>query len=106
MDIQLKKGLLNTCVLAAVSKSDVYGYQITQDILNVMEISESSLYPVLRRLEKQGYLTTYTREYSGRLRKYYSITPEGLKKLDEARKELDELKKTVDFIMGGKNNDA
>ncbi len=106
MDIQLKKGLLNSCVLTAALNEDTYGYKITQDILSLMDISESSLYPVLRRLENLGYLKTYSREYGGRLRKYYSITPEGILKLNESKKELKELKKTIDYIVGGNSNDT
>jgi len=106
MDIQLKKGLLNSCVLTAVLNEDTYGYKITQDILNIMDVSESSLYPVLRRLENLGYLKTYSLEYGGRLRKYYSITPEGISKLTESKKELQEFKKTIDFILGGNSNDT
>ena len=74
MDMQLKKGLLDVCVLAAIQKEDSYGYQIIKDMKPFIEISESTLYPILRRLEASDLLSVYTREYNGRLRKYYHIT--------------------------------
>lgn len=77
MDIQLKKGLLEFCVLAVLRKSDSYGYQIIKDISTCIEISESTLYPILKRLEAGAYLETYSVEHNSRLRKYYKITPLG-----------------------------
>lgn len=101
MDAQMKKGLLDVCVLFILKKEDTYGYKLTQEITELVETSESALYPVLRRLEGQGLLDTYTREHSGRLRKYYRITAEGIVKLDEYILELRNLKKIVDYIIGG-----
>ncbi|MEI6131952.1 MAG: PadR family transcriptional regulator [Bacillota bacterium] len=101
MDVQLKKGLMSTCVLAIVAREDTYGYKITQDTIQLLDASESALYPVLKRLEAQNYLTTYSKEYGGRLRRYYSITDVGRVQLVEAKKELEEFKKVIDFIMEG-----
>ena len=78
MDIQMKRGLLDVCVLAAIKEEDSYGYQIIKDIKPYVEISESTLYPILRRLESAELLTVRTSEHNGRLRKYYHITKAGL----------------------------
>ena len=77
MDIQLKRGLLDVCVLAAIKNEDSYGYQIIKDMKPYVQISESTLYPILRRLEAASYLTVWTAEHGGRLRKYYHITESG-----------------------------
>ena len=82
MDIQLKRGILEVCVLSALLSADSYGYQIIKDVSPYLTISESTLYPILRRLESAGCLTTYSLEHSSRLRKYYSITTLGLKKIE------------------------
>lgn len=79
--------LLDALVLSVVSKNDTYGYKITQDVRAVMDISESTLYPVLRRLQKDGCLAAYDQEYAGRNRRYYTITPEGQSRLAEYRRE-------------------
>ncbi len=91
MDAQLKKGILDVCVLYAISKSESYGYKIISDLQGIIDISESTLYPILKRLESGGFLTTKTAEYSGRLRRYYKITPAGLKKLVSGRNDLLEI---------------
>ena len=104
MDAQMKKGLLDACVLHILIKGDTYGYKLTQEITSLMETSESALYPVLRRLEAQGHLETYTAEHSGRLRRYYRITAAGILRLNEYKVELLELKKVIDFISGGDDN--
>ena len=104
MDAQMKKGLLDACVLHILLKSDTYGYKLTQEVTELLETSESALYPVLRRLEAQGYLETYSAEHSGRLRRYYRITATGISRLDEYKNELMELKKVIDFIAGGDKN--
>lgn len=91
MDSQLKKGVLDVCVLYAISKSESYGYKIISDLQGIIEISESTLYPILKRLELGGFLVTRTAEYSGRLRKYYKITPSGLNKLASGRNDLLEI---------------
>ena len=77
MDIQLKRGLLDVCVLAAIQDQDSYGYQIIKDMKPYVELSESTLYPILRRLETAGHLTVRSVEHNGRLRKYYHIEPSG-----------------------------
>lgn len=104
MDAQMKKGLLDVCVLFILKKEDTYGYKLTQEITDLLETSESALYPVLRRLESQGLLETYSAEYSGRLRRYYRITADGITRLNEYVAELNELKKIVDYIIGGGSN--
>ena len=104
MDAQMKKGLLDACVLHILAKGDTYGYRLTQEITGLMETSESALYPVLRRLEAQGCLETYSAEHSGRLRRYYRITSEGVRRLNEYKNELLELKNVIDFITGGDDN--
>lgn len=106
MDPQMKKGLLDACVLHILLKNDTYGYKLTQEITSLLDTSESALYPVLRRLEAQGFLETYTAEYSGRLRRYYRITAAGISRLKEYRSELAEFKKVVDFIIGGGNENG
>ncbi len=104
MDTQMKKGLLDVCVLFTLKKEDTYGYKLTQEITDLLDTSESALYPVLRRLESQGLLETYTSEHSGRLRKYYRITAEGIQRLNENILELKDLKKVLDHIIGGERN--
>ena len=77
MDIQLKRGLLDVCVLAAIKSEDSYGYKIIKDLSDYIKLSESTLYPVLRRLQKDQCLEIYDMEFSGRNRRYYRITEEG-----------------------------
>ncbi len=98
MDAQLKRGLLELCVLASLKKEESYGYKIISDISPYIEISESTLYPILKRLEATKCLTTRVKEYNGRLRKYYMITEAGKLKLREAIGDLDELQRVYDFI--------
>ena len=99
MDPQLKKGLLDACVLASIAREDAYGYRVTQEAVALLGVSESALYPVLRRLEKQGCFETYSREYGGRLRKYYRMTPLGFDRLRESREQLKEVSRVIDYIM-------
>ena len=99
MDIQLKKGLLDVSVLKCLSLADSYGYKIISDISLFIEITESTLYPILKRLEEQKCLTTYKEEHNGRIRKYYSITKQGKNKLKQFKKEfLDKLKNELQII--------
>jgi PadR family transcriptional regulator PadR len=100
----MKKGLLDACVLSVLREGDAYGYKLTQEISGLIEVSESALYPVLRRLESQGLLETYSMEYSGRLRRYYRITQGGRIRLNESITELKELKRVLDQIIGGNGN--
>ena len=102
MDSQLKKGVLDVCVLYAISKSESYGYKIISDLQGIIEISESTLYPILKRLEAGGFLTTRTAEHSGRLRRYYKITVSGLKKLNSGRTDLIEINNIYKKIFGGR----
>ena len=102
MNIQLKKGLLEVCVLAVLTKEDSYGYQIIKDVSSVVEISESTLYPILKKLEKAGFVTTYTQEYQGRKRKYYSITESGKEQMQYLNKEWLSYRDTIDGIIEGR----
>ena len=88
MDIQLKRGLLDLCVLAAIKNEDSYGYQIIKDMKPYLEMSESTLYTILKRLEAAEQLTVRSAEHDGRLRKYYHITGAGLRRLEEDWKEI------------------
>ena len=85
MAFGVNAALLDALVLSVVSEESTYGYKITQDVRSVLEISESTLYPVLRRLQKDGCLETFDREYAGRNRRYYSITAVGMARLEEYR---------------------
>ena len=91
--------LLDAMVLALLTKEDTYGYQITKDIQEHFAVSESTLYPVLRRLQKNGSLTTYDRPYQGRNRRYYRITVSGRALLDQYRKDWLTYKQQVDFFL-------
>lgn len=99
MDIQLKRGLLDVCVLAAIKKEDSYGYQIIKDMKPYVEISESTLYPILRRLETAALLTVRNAEHNGRLRKYYHITPLGSKRIEDFKEEWEEIMSIYRFIV-------
>ena len=98
MDIQLKRGLLDVCVLAAIKNEDSYGYQIVKDMKPYVEISESTLYPILRRLESAELLTVRKAEHNGRLRKYYHITPLGLARIEAFQEEWQEILASYRFI--------
>ena len=93
--------LLDAVVLSVVSREGTYGYKITQDVRNVVEVSESTLYPVLRRLQKDGYLETYDMEFQGRNRRYYKITSNGMILLDNYRREWISYRKNLDLILLG-----
>ena len=103
MDIQLKKGILDVCVLAAIENGESYGYKIISDLQGIIEISESTLYPILKRLESGGYVTTRTAEHNGRLRRYYKITTLGLKKLVDGKNDMQELNAIYKKIFGWRN---
>ena len=98
MDIQLKRGLLDVCVLAAIKTEDSYGYRIVKDLKPFVEISESTLYPILRRLEGAKLLTVKSVEHNGRLRKYYSITEQGQDRLEEFKSEWKEIVSIYEYI--------
>lgn len=99
MDTQFKKGLLDVCVLAVLKQNDSYGYQIIRDVSSCIEISESTLYPILKRLEIGGYLSTYSVAHNGRLRKYYRITPLGNNRIQDFIQEWNEMVRIHDFIV-------
>ena len=103
MDIQLKRGLLDVCVLAAIKNDDSYGYQIIKDMKPYVELSESTLYPILRRLEAAELLTVYSVERNGRLRKYYHITEQGIKRLGDFKEEWKEIMAIYRFISREEN---
>ena len=105
MDVQLKRGLLDVCVLAAIKNEDSYGYQIVKDMSPYVEISESTLYPILRRLENGAMLTVRTAEHNGRLRKYYHITDAGRERLKAFEEEWKELMQIYEFVTREGKND-
>ena len=98
MDTQMKRGLLDVCVLAAILYEDSYGYQIIKDMKPYMELSESTLYTILKRLEAAKLLTVRTAEHDGRLRKYYQITDLGRKRIDEFKEDWKEMESIYQFI--------
>ena len=98
MDVQLKRGLLEVCVLAAIQNEDSYGYKIIKDMKPYIELSESTLYTILKRLENAGMLTVYVTEHSFRLRKYYRITQEGLKRIQDFKDSWKEMCSIYDFV--------
>ncbi len=98
MDIQLKRGLLDVCVLAAIKDEDSYGYKIIKDLRPCIELSESTLYTILKRLEAANMLTVHSAEHGGRLRKYYHITSEGIRRIDEFREEWREVMSIYKFV--------
>ena len=101
MDAQLKKGTLEVCVLAALIDGPSYGYKIVKDLKDVIAVSESTLYPILRRLEKGEYLTTYSEEANGRLRRFYKITDKGYQKILDYVYDFKELLKIYKYIERG-----
>ena len=105
MDIQLKRGLLDVCVLAAIKDEDSYGYQIIKDIKPYVEISESTLYPILRRLEAAKMLTVRSAEHNGRLRKYYHIEEAGLKRIEDFKEEWKEIMSIYSFVTREEKKD-
>ncbi|MCI8631938.1 MAG: PadR family transcriptional regulator [Lachnospiraceae bacterium] len=99
MDIQLKRGLLDVCVLAAIKNQDSYGYQIIKDLKPYIKLSESTLYTILKRLESANMLTVRTVEHGGRLRKYYHITQAGAKRIKEFKDEWKEIMAIYKFVI-------
>ena len=98
MDNQKKRGLLDVCVLSAIRDEDGYGYQIVKDMKPYVRISESTLYPILRRLEEAGCLTVRSSEHNGRLRKYYRITPAGRRRIEEFKEEWREILAIYQYV--------
>lgn len=101
MIFQLGSALLDACVLTVLSRQDCYGYGLTSEIKEAINISESTLYPVLRRLQKDGLVTTYDRAYQGRNRRYYRITESGALRSQYYQREWQEFKNRVDRVMEG-----
>ena len=98
MDIQLRRGLLDVCVLAAIKNEDSYGYKIIKDMKPYLELSESTLYTILKRLESADMLTVRTAEHGGRLRKYYHITQNGLHRIEEFKEDWREILAIYKFV--------
>ena len=105
MDIQLKRGLLDVCVLAAIKSEDSYGYKIIKDMKPFIELSESTLYTILKRLEAANMLTVKTTEHDGRLRKYYHITKLGIERIENFKNEWKEMLSIYQFVTKGDNID-
>lgn len=105
MDNQLKRGLLDVCVLTAIKNEDSYGYKIIKDMKPYVEMSESTLYTILKRLELAQMLTVRTSEHDGRLRKYYHITNAGLGRIEDFKIEWREIMMIYKFITKGNEND-
>ncbi len=104
MTFTITAKLLDACVLGVVDLGDTYVYDLTQKVGSLIDISESALYPVLRRLSKEGLLTTYDVPFDGRNRKYYQITSEGKNRLSFYKDEWENYKNTVDKVLGGMRN--
>lgn len=104
MDIQLKRGLLDVCVLAAIQNGESYGYQIIKDMKPYIELSESTLYTILKRLESAQMLAVRTAEHGGRLRKYYRITDAGKRRIAEFCEEWNEMVLVYQFVTKGREN--
>lgn len=102
LDPQMKRGLLENCVLAALCRGDSYGYQIVKQLSACVAVSESTLYPILRRLEGSGCLQAYSVEHNGRLRRFYRITPAGRKQAAEFLNTWPEIVAMHDFIEEAK----
>ena len=105
MDIQMKRGLLDVCVLTALRSEESYGYQIIKDVKPYVEISESTLYPILRRLEGAELISVRTAEHNGRLRKYYRITPAGLERIKAFKEEWREIMLIYKFVTKEEENE-
>jgi PadR family transcriptional regulator PadR len=101
MNFLTTAALLDSVVLAFLSRSDTYGYNLTQNVIKTIEVSESTLYPALRRLQRDGLLTTYDQTESGRNRRYYKITDDGINKLREYVYAWNDAKEKIDGIFGG-----
>lgn len=106
MDAQFKKGILDLCVLSILEKKEVYGYGLKLEISSVLDVSENTLYPLLRRLEKEGYLETYSHlSHQQRMRKYYRITPQGKAHLHMMKDEWHEFLEAASRLIDGEHNE-
>jgi len=106
MNFQVGAALLDACVLAILSREDAYGYVLTQNVKGILNVSESTLYPVLRRLQKEDSLSVYDMPFDGRNRRYYKITETGKEKLTQFISQWDEYKEKVDKILLGGMQDG
>ncbi len=106
MDSQRKKGVLDVCVLAILTRGDSYGYEMIGQMANCMPVSESTLYPILKRLENSGCLETYKQEHNGRIRKYYRIRTEGRDKIAAFLEEWAEMERIYTFVRNMSEEDA
>jgi len=105
MDAQFKRGVLDVLVLAVLEKGESYGYMLVRSVGEFIEITESTLYPILKRLQNAQLLTSESREYNGRLRKYYSITDKGREHITSLMKEWESIVKIYNYIEKERNND-
>lgn len=105
MDIQLRRGVLDYCVLAVIKEEESYGYMIIKQMESLLPISESTLYPILKRLESNKLVSSYSVEHNGRLRKYYQITPNGIENLNEFVISWKEVETIFNYIKGVSEND-
>ena len=105
MDIQLKRGLLDVCVLTAIKNEDSYGYKIIKDVSPYIKMSESTLYTILKRLEESKMLTVYSVEHGGRLRKYYRITNAGRGRIEDFKDEWKQVMQIYKFVAEESIND-
>ena len=103
MENQLKRGLLDVCVLAAIRDEESYGYKIIKDVSPCTQLSESTLYTILKRLELYGMLTARSVEHNGRLRKYYHITESGIKRINDFKEEWREVMTIYKFVTEDEN---
>ena len=106
MAFGLGAALLDACMLAVLSRGDAYGYMLTQNVRDVVDISDSTLYPVLRRLQKDGYLTTYDQSFQGRNRRYYAITETGHEQYRTYIQEWEDYKRKLDHVILGGTDDG
>ena len=104
MEAQMKRGFLEACVLAAVSGEESYGYQIVKDVPVSMGLTESTLYPLLKRLEKAGCITARSAEHNGRLRRYYRITDDGRARIEEFLAEWPSVREIYAYVEEGTVN--
>ena len=105
MGFKIDSGLLDACVLAVLSKEDTYGYVLTQSMKKVLDISESTLYPVLRRLQKEEFLKTYDEPFQGRNRRYYTVTDKGKAKYEEFKEDWNSFKERINSLLDGGEKD-
>lgn len=100
MDVQLRRGLLEVCVLKALQLEDSYGYRIIKDVSPHIKITESTLYPILKRMESAGFVTERSMEYNGRLRKYYHLTDSGGERIQAFLREWEEVMRAYEYVRG------